>query len=63
MVSELYDDCLSNGTDVVDSNTPNGVYLVECQFGAAADFAVDPEAAERLWRLSEMLVGEKFSLD
>jgi hypothetical protein len=48
MVSELYDGCLSNGTDVVDSNTPNGVYLVECQFSTAADFAVDPEAAERL---------------
>jgi hypothetical protein len=60
---EFDDRCLSNGTDVVDSNTSHGVYLVECQFGTAADFAVDPEAAERLWWLSEMLVGEKFSLD
>ena len=60
---EFDDGCLRDGTDVVDLNTSNGVYLVECQFGAAADFAVDPEAAERLWRLSEILVGEKFSLD
>lgn len=48
---------------MVDSNTENGVYLVECQFGTAAEFAVDPEAAERLWELSELLVGENFSLD
>jgi hypothetical protein len=48
---------------VIDSNMSNGVYLVECQFGTAANFAVDPEVAERLWELSEMLVGEKFSLD
>jgi hypothetical protein len=54
---------LRDGTDVVDLNTSNGVYLVECQFGTAADFAVDPNAAERLWRLNEMLVGEKFLLD
>jgi hypothetical protein len=48
---------------VVDSDTSNGVYLVECQFGKATDFAVDPEAAERLWELSERLVGERFLLD
>jgi hypothetical protein len=49
---EFYDGCLSSGTDMVDSDTSNGVYLVECQFGTAADFAVDTEAAERLWELS-----------
>jgi NAD(P)-dependent dehydrogenase (short-subunit alcohol dehydrogenase family) len=54
---EFDDGCLSSGTDVVDWNTENGVYLVECQFGKAADFAMDPEAAESLWRLSERLVG------
>jgi hypothetical protein len=48
---------------VVDSNTPHRAYLVECQFGNTVDFAVDPNVAERLWGLSEMLVGEKFSLD
>jgi len=45
-----------------DPNTPHGLYLVECQFGTAANFAVDPKTAERLWELSERVVGEKFAL-
>lgn len=37
-----------------------GVYLADCQLAPAADFATDSKFAERLWRLSEGLVGEKF---
>lgn len=37
-----------------------GVYLDDCQIRRPAKWAEDPEMAERLWRLSEELVGEKF---
>jgi NAD(P)-dependent dehydrogenase (short-subunit alcohol dehydrogenase family) len=47
-----------------------GLYLEDCQIGKPvgeasgtagyADYAVDPEAAARLWGLSEELIGEKF---
>jgi len=46
-----------------DSSMPHGLYLVECHFGIAADFARDLTIAQRLWELSERIVGEKFSLD
>lgn len=47
-----------------------GIYLEDCQVaepatpgsgGGVEGYAVDPEAAERLWSLSEELVGERFS--
>lgn len=34
----------------------SGVYLLDCQFGQAASYATDPDAADRLWKLSEELV-------
>ena len=46
-----------------------GLYLEDCHIAVAAEpgvdggveaFALDPEAAERLWELSESLVGETF---
>ena len=37
-----------------------GSYLADCAVAEAADYAVDPEAARRLWALSEELVGESF---
>jgi hypothetical protein len=40
----------------------NGVYMADCQFAEAAPFATDSKTAEKLWSLSEELVGEKFSL-
>jgi NAD(P)-dependent dehydrogenase (short-subunit alcohol dehydrogenase family) len=50
-----------------------GIYLEDCQIakpkqsddqdGGFADYAVDPESAERLWALSEELLGERFPLD
>ncbi|KUJ13092.1 NAD(P)-binding protein [Mollisia scopiformis] len=43
-------------------NEPNGVYMADCQYAEAAPFATDPKMAQRLWALSEELVGEKFSL-
>ncbi|KAJ6260752.1 hypothetical protein Dda_4981 [Drechslerella dactyloides] len=37
-----------------------GYYLDDCQLKAPIPWAVDPEAAQRLWKLSEEIVGEKF---
>lgn len=37
-----------------------GTYLADCALAEARPYAVDPEAARRLWVLSEELVGESF---
>lgn len=37
-----------------------GVYLEDCQLKRPSKWAVDPEKAERLWKLSEEMVGERF---
>lgn len=37
-----------------------GRYLDDADFGEAASWAIDPEAADRLWAMSETLVGENF---
>jgi NAD(P)-dependent dehydrogenase (short-subunit alcohol dehydrogenase family) len=37
-----------------------GRYLDDADFGEPAGYAIDPDAAERLWSLSETLVGESF---
>lgn len=34
--------------------------MADCQLSQAAAYATDPKIAERLWELSEELVGEKF---
>lgn len=41
----------------------NGSYLVRNQVhdDEAAEYALDPKNAERLWTLSENLVGQRFS--
>ena len=48
-----------------------GLYLEDCQIGVPAqedseggyaDYAVDPQAAAKLWSLSESLIGEEFDL-
>ncbi|KAI1383742.1 retinol dehydrogenase 13 [Hypoxylon trugodes] len=44
-------------------NVPSGLYLADCQFFPSADHAKDPSTAERLWHLSEDLIGEKFDLE
>ncbi len=38
-----------------------GLYLADCAIAAAAPYATDPDAAARLWALSEELVGETFA--
>ena len=38
------------------------VYLSDCQIEEASPWAVDSVAADKLWKLSESLVGEKFTL-
>lgn len=38
----------------------SGIYLSDCQKEKAADHASDPKVAERLWKLSEELVGQTF---
>ncbi|KAI0856799.1 hypothetical protein F4860DRAFT_491706 [Xylaria cubensis] len=40
-----------------------GLYLSDCQFFPCADHAKDPDVAERLWKLSEKLTGQRFILD
>ena len=37
-----------------------GTYLADCAVAKASAYAVDPDAAGRLWSLSEELVGEQF---
>jgi hypothetical protein len=37
-----------------------GAYLADCAVATASAYAVDPDAARRLWALSEDLVGERF---
>lgn len=37
-----------------------GTYLADCAVATAAPYATDPDAARRLWALSEELVGEEF---
>jgi len=41
----------------------NGSYMVNSEINnsEAADYALDPQNAEKLWRLSKELVGQKFS--
>jgi len=39
-----------------------GLYLKDCQIEDAAPHASDPKLAERLWHLSEQLVGQEFKL-
>ncbi|KAJ5750655.1 Short-chain dehydrogenase [Penicillium manginii] len=46
-------------TDVSD---PSAIYLSDCQFAKTAPHAVNMDAAERLFELSEELVGTKFDL-
>jgi len=45
----------------VGLDSENGVYLEDCQMKRPSKWASEPEKAERLWKLSEDLVGEKFS--
>lgn len=54
---------LDPGLDVseVEERTEGwGVFLADCQFRQAPKTAVGKEEAEKLWALSEELVGEKF---
>ncbi|KAI0131856.1 hypothetical protein BJ170DRAFT_222982 [Xylariales sp. AK1849] len=41
-------------------NENTGLYLLDCQFGPAAPFALDPVTAARLWKLSEELTSVEF---
>ncbi|HEX7096961.1 MAG TPA: hypothetical protein VF183_13830, partial [Acidimicrobiales bacterium] len=39
-----------------------GAYLADCQVSTPAPWAADPDAAARLWSLTERLVGERFDI-
>jgi hypothetical protein len=52
---------LSNN-EVLDVSDPSAIYLSDCQFAKTAPHAVNMDAAERLFELSEELVGTKFDL-
>lgn len=41
----------------------DGVYLDDCHFKRPSKWALDPVFAERLWKVSEEMVGEKFELE
>jgi hypothetical protein len=58
------DECA--GTHVVAAFDPrledfNGAYLEDGNLGEVEPTAKEPEDAEKLWKLSEKLVGESFS--
>ncbi|KAJ9316416.1 hypothetical protein DTO271D3_3221 [Paecilomyces variotii] len=38
----------------------SGAYLDDCQIGTAAEYAQNKENSEKLWKLSEEIVGQKF---
>ncbi|KAF2834778.1 NAD(P)-binding protein [Patellaria atrata CBS 101060] len=40
-------------------NTPEGIYLSDCQYAEPVSHASDPVLADRLWALSEELTGQK----
>jgi NAD(P)-dependent dehydrogenase (short-subunit alcohol dehydrogenase family) len=42
------------------SKDGKGVFLADCQISDVESWATDPAAAEKLWTVSEELVGEKF---
>ncbi|KAK0724459.1 hypothetical protein B0H67DRAFT_641000 [Lasiosphaeris hirsuta] len=44
-------------------NEIKGLYLSDCQIAEPFPHASDPTAADRLWKLSEELVGEQFDLE
>ncbi len=40
----------------------SGAYLIDCNIMPAVEHATSPELAEKLWKLSEELLGEKFAI-
>lgn len=48
------------GFDPALDQDPGEVFVSDCQFKKAEDYATDPALAEQLWKLSEDLTGEKF---
>ena len=38
----------------------SGAYLDDCQIGTAAEYAQNKENSEKLWKLTEEIVGQKF---
>ncbi|KAH8655325.1 short-chain dehydrogenase [Xylariales sp. PMI_506] len=45
-----------------DLRKSSGAFLEECRIDTPMPYASDPEAAEKLWQLSERLVGEQFNV-
>ncbi|KAI9642707.1 hypothetical protein NHQ30_008438 [Ciborinia camelliae] len=40
----------------------SGVFLSDCQISETAEYTTNPQYAERLWALSEKIVGQKFDI-
>lgn len=40
----------------------SSIYLEDCHNGIAEAYASDPDLAAKLWKLSESIVGQSFSL-
>lgn len=52
----------STSNNEIEVSEPSAIYLSDCQFAKTAPHAVNMDAAERLFQLSEELVGSKFDL-
>ena len=54
--------CHDGGADHFDNSDQNGSYLVNSKVAneEAEPYALDKINAEKLWRLSEEIVGQKF---
>lgn len=51
------------GFDPALDQDSGSVFIASCQFAKAEDYATDPALAEKLWKLSEDLTGEKANSD
>lgn len=53
---------LDAGLEAGSASDGGGLYLDDCQVANQANWAKDPKAAQRLWQLSEGLVGQHFEI-
>ncbi|KZV90157.1 NAD(P)-binding protein [Exidia glandulosa HHB12029] len=52
--------CSTSLVAALDPSVPNGAYLFDCQVETPKAEGLDKEKAEKLWKLSEKLVGQQF---
>lgn len=57
----LEEGCSTTLVAVLDPALPNGAYLDDCQVKKPNPKVEDPEAIEKLWEVTEKIVGQKFA--